>query len=171
MGRPVVLRLGGNWLEGCATLVAYKDRPIVAMEVAPDGHVRVTLELYDPDGHRLARVRDGAVVEGEAWRYWLERGDDGAGQTLRDLRDDRVVYSFARTGAGGGGGDPDEVNVSLSLYLPLPGHLLETSPEDVRVTPPLAGGLTIRGSVLSCKTAIAVGGRQSGAAVRYAVDG
>lgn len=90
--------LGTNRFEGCETLLAYRDVPVLAVAVTESG---LMLDLHMPEGARALTIERNQKISGDA-SVWTALG------FVSVIVDQTLVVHAVRTGE-------DEVLVDLDL--------------------------------------------------------
>lgn len=151
-----VIKLGGNYFQNCEHILTYDDEPVFTIKRREnDSRLGVDFEIRDEQGHRVATVRGGNVVQRDVNAYDVHHGAER--QRMTEKTTGRVVYEIDKC--------PDERHVELALtvtmYLP-DGFLLKADPDKINVAGMLVTGNVIRG----CWAGIAIGECTKSAGIR-----
>ncbi|MBA7709535.1 hypothetical protein ES703_118454 [subsurface metagenome] len=138
-------KIGGNYFINCESLISYQGKPLFTVKRREsDGRLGIDFDVYDKDGHKVATIRRGNVVEGNAKAYEIAHGANQ--HKVIEKATGRVIVQIDKN-------PPDaDIAVSVNMYLP-DGFLLEATPDAINI-----GSSKMIGNILEgCKTGIAVG--------------
>src|SRR5690625_1575688 len=139
------VRLGGNIYINTPNLVVYKGQSLFQIRRSDvDGILGIDFNVFDANKNRVATVRKGIVVAGNAAGYDITTGHDQ--YTVTEKSTGRVIVSVRRRDVQGA-----ELEVSVQLYTP-DGFLFDATPTHTNVA-----GMTMTGCIIEdCDTGIVI---------------
>ena len=142
------LKLGGSYFIDCGTLVQYRDTPLFNVRRREsDGLVGVDFDLYNSEGAKIATIRHGNIVSGDAKAYDISLGAHH--YTIKERESGRTVCDLRRKDATESG---TELELAVDLYTSDKFHFI-ASPEMI-----ILGGNMFRGMTIEkCKVGIMIG--------------
>ena len=131
------VKLGGNTYINTPNLVVYKDESLFRIyRSESDGMLGIDFDVFDSQKKRIATVRKGIVVQGDANNYEIKTGHDE--YSVTEKNSGRLVASVKRRGAQGA-----ELEVTVHLYTP-DGFLFDATPIHTNVGGMMMTGCTIK---------------------------
>ena len=83
--RDFAVKFGGNLYIRCGQLVTYEGEPLFNLaRRESDGRLGIDFDVYDDRGAKLATVRHGSIVQGDAKRFDIHHGADVKTMTDRE---------------------------------------------------------------------------------------
>ena len=138
-------KIGGSYFINCESLISYHGKPVFTVKRREsDGRLGIDFDVYDQNGKKVATVRHGNVVEGDASAYEISHGADC--HKVTEKTTGRIIVQIDKK-------PPDaDIAVSVNMYLP-DGFLLKATPDSINI-----GSLTTVGCTFeNLKTGIAIG--------------
>src|SRR3989304_6526226 len=106
------VKLGGNTYINTPNLVVYKGESLFRIyRSESDGMLGIDFDVFDSQKKRIATVRKGIVVQGDANNYDIKSGHDE--YSVTEKNSGRLVASVKRRGVQGA-----ELEVTVQLYAP-----------------------------------------------------
>ncbi len=131
------VRLGGNTYINTPNLVVYKGESLFRIYRSEnDGMLGIDFDVFDFQKKRIATVRKGIVVQGDANNYDIKTGHDE--YSVIEKNSGRLVASVKRRDAQGA-----ELEVTVHLYTP-DGFLFDATPTHTNVGGMMMTGCTIK---------------------------
>ncbi|MGH8646661.1 MAG: hypothetical protein ACREX4_20275 [Gammaproteobacteria bacterium] len=131
------VKLGGNTYINTPNLVVYKGESLFRIyRSESDGMLGIDFDVFDSQKKRIATVRKGIVVQGDANNYDIKTGHDE--YSVTEKNSGRLVASVKRRGAQGA-----ELEVTVHLYTP-DGFLFDATPTHTNVGGMMMTGCTIK---------------------------
>jgi hypothetical protein len=131
------VKLGGNTYINTPNLVVYKGESLFRIyRSESDGMLGIDFDVFDPQKKRIATVRKGIVVQGDASNYDIKTGHDE--YSVTEKNSGRLVASVKRRDAQGA-----ELEVTVHLYTP-DGFLFDATPTHTNVGGMMMTGCTIK---------------------------
>ena len=139
--------IGGNTYIKTPTIISYKGQSVFSLKRRDsDGQLGIDFDIYDKQKEKVATIRNGNVVDGDADKYEISKNADH--YSVKEKESGRVVCDIKKKAQA----QPVELNVSAQLYMP-DGNLINASPTGTNI-----GGIVMKGNTFeSCPTAIAIG--------------
>jgi hypothetical protein len=139
------VKLGGNTYINTPNLVVYKGQSLFKIyRSESDGILGIDFDVFDSQKKRIATIRKGIVVEGDADNYDIKTGHDE--YVVTEKNSGRLITSIKRRGVQG-----SELEVSVRLYTP-DGFLFDASPTQTNL-----GGIMMTGSIFkNCGAGIVI---------------
>ncbi len=139
------VKLGGNTYINTPNLVVYKGEPIFKIYRSDsDGILGIDFDIFNKSGERIATIRKGIVVQGNAENYEIESGHEE--YKVIEKQTKNLITSIKRREV-----DSVELEVSVKLYTS-DGFLIDATPESTNI-----GGMVMTGCVIKdCAAGIAI---------------
>jgi hypothetical protein len=140
------VKLGGNYYINVDRLVDYKGASLFTVKRRDsDGLLGIDFDLYDANRKKVATVRHGTVVAGDAANYDITH--DPHHYTVKEKSTGRVVCDIRRRDTA----KDAEIEVAVDLFAP-DGFHFQASPDQTNV-----GGAQLRGNTFdTCQTGIKI---------------
>lgn len=139
------VKLGGNTYINTPNLVVYKGESLFRIyRSESEGMLGIDFDVFDSQKKRIATIRKGIVVQGDANNYDIKSGHDE--YSVTEKKSGRLVASVKRRGAQGA-----ELEVTVHLYTP-DGFLFDATPTHTNV-----GGMMMTGCMIKdCGSGIVI---------------
>lgn len=139
------VKLGGMTYINVPNLVVYKGQSLFRIRRSEsDGMLGIDFDVFDDKKNRVATIRKGIVVQGDAKNYDIKTGHEEYSVTERATG--RLIASVKRRGVEGA-----ELDVSVRLYMP-DGFLFDATPTKTNV-----GDIAMVGGVIKdCANGIVI---------------
>ncbi len=132
-----VVKLGRNTYINTPNLVVYKGESLFRIyRSESDGMLGIDFDVFDSQKKRIATVRKGIVVQGDANNYDIKTGHDE--YSVTEKNSGRLVASVKRRSAQGA-----ELEVTVHLYMP-DGFLFDATPTHTNAGGMMMSGCTIK---------------------------
>jgi hypothetical protein len=140
------VKLGGNYYIDVEHLVDYRGTSLFTVKRREsDGLLGIDFDVYDPKGKKVATVRRGTIVDGDADAYEITH--DAHHYTVTEKKSGRVVCDIRRREHA----KDAEIEVAVDLYTP-DGFHFQATPEQTNI-----GGAQISGcTTANCTVGIAI---------------
>jgi hypothetical protein len=141
------VKIGGNYYTDCDPILRIKGEPIFRLKRRDDGLLGIDFDLYDSKGQKVATIRNGHIVQGDASAYTLKKEKhrywilDKTGAVICDVRQ----VTKAEPGC--------EIEVSVDLYSKNGFHY-KAAPDRTEIGGP--SGMVITGCRFNGGTAIEI---------------
>jgi len=140
--RNCKVKLGGNFYINVERLVDYKGSSLFTVKRREsDGLLGIDFDVYDPKGKKVATVRHGTVVAGDAQNYEITH--DPQHYTVKEKSTGRVVCDIRRRDAA----EEADIEVTVNLFMP-DGFHLQADPDQTNI-----GGIQMSGNIIDTSQA------------------
>lgn len=121
------VRLGGNSYADTPHLLACKGEPVLTVRrAAATGDLKVSIDIYDEQGHEQAAVRETGLVRGDPESFSISVTENQF--EVIDCRRHRVVCNIRRRANA----RDTDIDVSLLLHTP-DGFLVHANPDQTNL--------------------------------------
>lgn len=140
------VKIGGNIYIKTPTIISYKGQSIFTLKRREsDGQLGIDFDVYDKNRQKIATVRNGNVVDGDAQNYEIIKAADH--YQVKEKRSNRILCEIKKKANA----SPAELDVSAELYMP-DGLLISATPNGTNI-----GGVSMKGNIFeNCGTAISI---------------
>ena len=140
--RNCKVKLGRNYYINVKRLVDYKGSSLFTVKRREsDGLLGIDFDVYDPKGKKVATVRHGTVVAGDAQNYEITH--DPQHYTVKEKSTGRVVCDIRRRDAA----EEADIEVTVNLFMP-DGFHLQADPDQTNI-----GGIQMSGNIIDTSQA------------------
>ncbi len=140
------VKLGGNYYINVERLVEYKGSSLFTVKRREsDGLLGIDFDVYDAKGKKVATVRHGTVVAGDAQNYEITH--DPHHYTVKEKNSGRIVCDIRRRDAAEGA----DIEVTVDLFTP-DGFHFQADPHQTNI-----GGIQMSGNIIdTCQVGIKI---------------
>ncbi len=140
------VKLGGNTYIDCGSLIDFRHTPLFTLKRRDeDGLLGIDFDIYDAAGKKVATVRRGTIVHGNAADYEFTHGAHH--YVVKEKKTGRTICDIKRAGNA----VDSELAVSVDMYTPTGFHLVASQGKTN------IGGITMSGCTMAgCGVGVSV---------------